>query len=448
MTWRLVLGGIVTQRRSLVGAVVMAGLVSRPTPLEWLTTVAVVWIAAAAGADTALAKRELVVLPVSPKELNRAGWILAAVLPLAVLTLARILGGAWHAFSSEDGWAFHTTPVRVLFDVVYFSLTGAWAVGRPDRYEPFFREDPNLYRFMFGVLVMAVVPFIVIPRLPETFGEIPAMLWVVVVAALGAGLAPLFRTPEWPRRESPPTTSPEPTPLPLKIQGEVVPLPASRIEGIWVPMRGVAGQALLWTVITVGFAVIGQYMKSGFTIWGPFDESITTVRFLTTIGLFPLLLLGLCPSLGSWIGALKRLPVSARSAALLLSLAPTTAPVIFWATLLLIHMVSSWQSPDVLRLGLLTAYIGAASLADALGTKAGSSMAKFAVGALVVMAVAYGIDENRPLLTAVVEHWALPLAGLLCLGLSWLVNLHTWTRSRGSSRVFRFNRSTQSMGAR
>lgn len=448
MTWRLVANVVFIERRSLTGAVVIIGLVSRPSGWEWLIGGVALMIAAAAGANTSLDKRELVVLPISPGELHRAGWILAAVLPLVVLTLARILGGAWHTITTDDGWAFHATPVRVLFEMVYLSLVGAWAVRTPDRYEPSYDEDPNLYRFLLGVLVMAAVPFVVIPWLPESLSAVPPMLWVVFVAALGFGVSPLLRTPEWHRRDSPPVTT-EPTPLPLKIRGEVLALPAFRSEGLWIPMRGVAGQALTWIVIMLGFtAVLGATTKNAFSLWGPFDASLTDLRFLMTAGLLPMFFLGLSPGLSPWIGALKRLPLSSRETALLLSVAPATMPIMYWAALLVIHLVTAWQWPDVLRLGILTALIGSASLADAVGTKGGSSMVKMAAGATVVMAFAYAADENRPLLTAIVDHWALSLVGLLCFGLSWLLNLHTLARSSGSSRAFRFNRSWQSARAR
>lgn len=48
MTWRLVAGVVFLERRSLIGAIVMAGLVSRPTLPWWLTGV-VLWIVAGAG---------------------------------------------------------------------------------------------------------------------------------------------------------------------------------------------------------------------------------------------------------------------------------------------------------------------------------------------------------------------------------------------------------------
>jgi hypothetical protein len=448
VTWRLVLGVVFTERRSLFGAMVIIGLISRPTSWEWLTGGLVMLIAAGAGAHTSLDKRELVVLPSSPRELYRAAWILSAALPLAVLMLARVVGGAWHGFASDEGWAFHATPVRVLFEIVYFSLVGATAAGRPDRYEPDFREDPNLVPFLLGVLVMAAVPFVVIPWLPDRISDVPVMAWLVGAAGLGIGLTPLLRTPEWHRRESRPASSPESSRPSVRPHGAVAPLRTSGIGGIWVPTRSVAIQAFVWTVVMVAFVAFVLYTQPERTIGLAFDDSLDNLRFLMTLGFPFLLLIGLCPGLAPWVGALKRLPLSSRETALFMSLVPAMVPVMYWTALLVISVVVAKAAPNTFRLTLLAAIIGAASLVDALGTKAGSSTAKLGFGFLGLVVLLFGVDENRALVAAVMEHWALALAGLLALALSWFVNLHTLTRSPGSARVFRFNRSAQSMGAR
>lgn len=451
MTWRLVAGVVFLERRSVSGAIVMIGLMSRPTLPWWLTGVALLMmVAVGAGFYTALSKRELVVLPSGPVEQNRAGWILTGVFPFALLLLARLLGGALHAVAGDGGFVFHASPVQILFEVVYFSVIAASTAGKPERYEPPFDEDPRLWRFVAGVLVMAVLPFVVISVLPDRVSDLPWFAWVVGAAALAYGVAPLLRTPTPYKRDFPAVTVKDTPPTPaLRTHTLPVAPPASRLTGVWVPMRGVAGMAAIMAVIMLGFmAVLGQFTKIPISLWGPFHESLTTPRFLGTLGLLPMLVLGLSPGLAPWIAALRRLPLSSRETALLLSVAPATLPVVYWATLLLIHLVTAWQWPDTLRLSLLAAYIGTASLADALGTKGGSSMVKMAAGGVVVMAFAYGVDEDRQRLTSAVEHWALPLTGLLCFAVSWLLNFHTLTRSAGSSRSFRFNRSWQSARAR
>ncbi len=449
MTWRLVVGAVFLERRSLIGAIVMAGLVSRPSQPWWLSGV-VLWIVAATGtgAYTALGKRELVVLPSGPAEQNRAGWILTGVFPVAVLLFARVLGGAWHAIS-DGSFVFHASPVQILFEVVFFSVTAASTAGKPERYEPAFDEDPGLWRWVAGMLGMAVLPFVVIPILPERVSDLPVIAWVVGAAALAYGVAPLFRTPTVYKRDFPAVTEQDAAPAPAKRnQTSPVAPPATRLTGVWVPMRGVAGMAAIMTVIMLGLiAVLAHYTKAKVSLWGPFDASLTDVRFLSTVGLLPMFALGLSPSLAPWIAALKRLPISSRETALMLSLAPAMMPALYWASLLVIHLVTAWQWPDALRLGILTTLVGCASLADALGTKGGSSMVKMAAGATLLLAFTYGMD-NRALMTAVVSHWALPLAGLVCFALSWLLNLHTLTHSAGSSRALRFNRSWQSARAR
>jgi hypothetical protein len=159
-------------------------------------------------------------------------------------------------------------------------------------------------------------------------------------------------------------------------------------------------------------------------------------------------LTGLCPSLAPWIGALKRLPLSSRRAALLLSLAPTTVPIMFWTALLILHFLVAAEAPNALRLGQLMMFIGLVALIDALGTKTGSGTVKSALGFAVFLPFVFGMDTNRALVEATLAHWALPLVGVLCLALAWVVNFHTLTRSPGSARAFHLNRRTDRVGAR
>jgi len=449
MTWRLVLGAIAIERRSLFGAMLMAGLVSRPTLPWWMTGVVMLLVIGAGGsAHTALGRRELAVLPVSPRELHRAGWILTVALPIALLMLARVFGGAWHSWGDTTTFAFHATPVRVMFDIAYISVIGAWIAARPDRYEPDFREDPGLYRFVVAALAMAVLPFVVIPWLPDRVGEVPVMAWVVGVVALGIALASLLRTPAASRRDSPPATAPEPTPPPVRAQAAGRSLPESRVRGIWIPMCGVAGQTLVSTVGLLVFIAVLQYVTTRAVFWEPFAHSLTDLRFLGTIGMLMLLVFGLLPGLGRWIGTLKRLPITARNLALLMSVTPAMTPVMFWSALLIIHVAATAQWPETLRLSMLMALIGVASLIDALGTKAGSYRAKMWLGFSVMASLMFAVDANRELVAAMLQHWALPLAGLLCVVLAWMVNHHTLTRSSASSRVFRYGWSNQQQRAR
>jgi len=236
--------------------------------------------------------------------------------------------------------------------------------------------------------------------------------------------------------------------LPARLRPPTTPDMAARFEGMWVPMRGVAAQALVWTIVMLIFLAVVQRLRGVVTITWPFDSSMTDLRFLTTIGVPMMFLLGLCPTLAPWIGMLKRLPLSSRRAALLLSLAPTTLPIAFWTVLLVIHLLATAQAPDALRLGQLALFIGLVALVDGLGTKSGSSTARLMIGFPVLVLFTYGMVENRELVAAVLEHWTLPLIGALCLGLAWVVNFHTLTRSAGSARAFHNGRPTQTVGTR
>src|SRR5690606_7157339 len=123
--------------------------------------------------------------------------------------------------------------------------------------------------------------------------------------------------------------------------------------------------------------------------WQPFDSSLTRLRFLTTICLPMLMVLGMLPGLGNRLSLLKWLPLSSGRAALILGLAPAATPVLFWTMLVMIHLAFSAQWPGTVHVGLLVAFIGAGSLVDALGVKSGSSMMKLVIGVPFLLAYAY-----------------------------------------------------------
>jgi hypothetical protein len=424
MTWRLVRGVVYMQRWSLMYMAFMVGLLSGQR--RWMGVVALLTaLLAGLKARDAVAMRELVPLPVGPSELHRAEWLLAALVPSALLTFGHGVNGTWH------------TP-RVGFEVVYFSLFSAWLV-RAD-------EDPLLPRVLVGITFL-VAPFVVIDRLPPATTDVPAFLWLCAASLLGVGLRPLISPPSvYPRPSR--TVAFEPPPLPARLRPPTTPDFASRFEGMWVPMGGVTGQAAHWTLVVVVLLAVAQYFKGDVALWWAFARSITDSRFLTSVGLPTMFMIGLGPSLAPWLGVLRRLPMSTRRLALLLSLAPGTMPVVFWTSLFALQFLSTAEAPDALRLGLLSVFIGVVALIDALGTRLGSTMTKAVLGLLVFLPTSYGLAKQMPLVEAVLAHWALPLAGVLCVALAWFVNFNTLTRSAGSSRAYQAERSTQSAGAR
>jgi len=437
MTRRLVLGIVYIQRWSLLYQAVMVGVLSGQR--RWLGVVAVM-IALVMGmkARDGVAKREFAPLPVRAGDLHRAEWILSALVPVALLTVGRLLGGTWQAALGDGGWTFQASAPQVIFEIVYFSLFSAWIVRES--------EEPLLPRVFVGIAFLAA-PFIAIDRLPIAIDDVSALWWICAMVLLGVGLRPLISPPLVYQRSSP-TVAFEPPPLPARLRPPTTPDFASRFEGMWVPMRGVMAQALVWTLVMLTVVAAAQHMRGTVTLWWPFDSTMTDLRFLTTIGIPIMFLIGLCPSLAPWMGVLKRLPLSSRRVALLLSLAPTTMPIVFWTALLVLHFLVSAQTPDDLRLSQLMVFIGFVALIDALGTKSGSGTIRLALGFSLFVPFVFGMDTNRALVEATLAHWGLPLVGVLCLALAWTVNFHTLTRSPGSARAFQLGRPTHTVGAR
>lgn len=424
MTWRLVLGVVYMQRWSLLSMALMVGVLSGQR--RWSGIVALITaLLAGLKCSDAVEMRELAPLPMGPSDFHRAQWLLTAIVPVGLLAIGYGVNGTWH------------TPT-VVFDVVYFSLLSAWLV-RAD-------EDPLLSRPLVGITFL-ITPFVVIDRLPTATSDVPILLWLCAAALLAVSVRPLITPPSMYPRSSP-TVAFEPPPLPARLRPPATPDFASRFEGMWVPMRGILGQAALWTLVVVVLLAVAQYFRGDVALWWSFDRSVTDSRFLTSIGLPTMFALGLGPSLAPWLVGLRRLPMSTRRLALLLSLAPCTMPIVFWATLYLLQFLSTAETPDALRLGLLSGFIGTVALVDAIGTKSGSPMTKAVLGLVVFLLTSYGLAKQVSLLEVVLAHWALPLAGVLCLALAWIVNLHTLTYSAGSSPAFQMGRQRHATGAR
>lgn len=424
MTWRLVLGVIYMQRWSLLSMALMVIVLSgqrRWSGIVALTTA----LLAGLKCHDAVGMRELVPLPIGARELHRAEWLVAALIPIGLLSVGHVAHGTWNV-------------PRTAFEVVYFSLLSAWLVRAG--------EDPLLPSVLVGITFL-ITPFVVIDRLPTATSEVPILLWLCAAVLLGVSVRPLITPPSvYPR--SSPTVAFEPPPLPARLRPPTTPDFDSRFKGMWVPMRGVVGQAVAWTLVVVVLLAVAQYFKGDVALWWSFDRSVTDSRFLTRIGLPTMFALGLGPSLAPWLVGLRRLPMSTRRLALLLSLAPCTMPIVFWATLYLLQFLSTAETPDALRLGLLSGFIGTVALVDAVGTKSGSLLTKAVLGLVVFLLTSYGLAKQMSLLEVALAHWALPLAGILCLALAWIVNLHTLTYSGGSAPAFQMGRQRHAVGAR
>jgi len=181
VTWRLVLGVVALQWRSILGPLVMVTLFSRSNGMPgWLAGGLPLLFVVATGVTTisSLSQRALVVLPVGPKDLNRTTWVLAVILPLVLLTVGRCLAASVDGlFADQWSWVYPASPVRVFYECLFLALVGVWSVNMPDRHQPDFRADSRLWLKILIMVGAMAVPFIVIPLLPSTFGAISPIGW-------------------------------------------------------------------------------------------------------------------------------------------------------------------------------------------------------------------------------------------------------------------------------
>lgn len=452
MTWRLVLGVIALQWRLILSPLVMVTLVSRSDNMPgWLAGGLALLFVVATGATTnsALSQRALVVLPVGPKELNQATWVLAVLLPLAMLTIGRGVAASVNAaFADQWSWVYPASSIRVFYECLFLALVGVWAVGVPDRHEPDYRADPRLWLKLSAMLGTAAIPFLAIPFLPSSFAAITPLGWLITAVLAAIASIPVIWMPTQYRRPSPAVVVEQEPPAPKAGSITSAPVTPARFKGVWALLPGVIAQAAGLAALFIVFQLSIQWSKPSQTLLQPFDPGMSAARFVWTICPLILMFIGMLPGLGSKIPTLKLLPLPSRRAAAALTLAPAVTPLVFWGALLLIHVAVSMSWPGTLRAEYLIALMGLAALVDALGIKAGSPLIKFAIGAPLVLALTYATDIDKAQAELLLRHWLVPMIGLVSVALAYFVNLHTMTRSPRASRAYRYGRIGAPQGAR
>lgn len=452
MTWRLILGVMMMERRSILSALLMTMFMSRSSAAEWLMGGAVVLFVGAISmsAPDALATRTFSVLPLSARDISRATWLLLAGLPVAILTLGRVLSASIFApFGDEWSWVFPATPVRVFYECLFFAVIGAWTVLVPDRHAPDYREDSGLYLVVLAVLGMMAVPFILLRFLPAGFDGISPLGWVLTGVAVVLAATPLFLPPKQFVRPDPPRRpleTPQATLVTRPASALAVPTP--RLTGVWALMPQVMKHATAWSAGFITFQLALQWTRDSQPVLQPFAPDMPAARFMVGVCFLMVFVIGMMPGLGQRVPMLRLLPIPATRAATALTLAPVVTPVVFWTALILMHVAVSSAWPSTLRLKYLVLLAGLAAVVDALGIKAGSQRAKAAIGFLVTFALLSASNGDRAWLELVLTHWLVPAVGVASLVAAYVLNLHTMTRMERGSRAYRYGQSDMAQRAR
>lgn len=449
MIWRLMRGALRLERKSLLNLVAMTAILSWQTFVPaWIAGGILVLMALGSGFSSAiaLARREVLILPLGQKELNHATWLLVVLVPTVSLLIGRSLGMAVSlAWSEAEPWAFPVTPVRMFYEVIFFALVAAVMVLKPERDEPDFRNDPGLYLALAGFLVTASVPFVVASRIPTSFNSMTPVAWMLTLLACVVAVVPLV----WTRRRTPRVLTT--VVIPGVVSQKQKRTRASRLDalqGLWRLLPGMVGIATAWVTSMLALLMVVQSNSERATIWRPFDPTMTEARFLFTVCIPLLFLIGSFPGVGSRLRALRTLPLSRSRLAVITTVAPTLTPLFYWLALLVIHLVVTGAWPETMRVGYLLTLIGVASLVDAVGIRSGYPVAKVAFGAAVLLAFDFLTDGDPARANAALALGISPLTGIALLALALLVNYDTLTRSTGNARAYRFGRLGQPQGAR
>lgn len=452
MTWRLVLGAMLLDRREILSVLLMVAFSSRiNSTYEWVTGGAAMILACSAGlsAPDKFSTRTLSVLPSDTRDINRATWVLVVGLPLLLLTVGRALSASIFApFEDPWSWVFPATPVRVFYECLFLAIVGAWNVLVPDRHAPDYREDSGLYLLVLGMLGAMAVPFVVLRYLPATFAGISTFGWMLTGVGIALAFTPLFVKPKQFVRPDPTRLVFEPVPAKL-VDGSPTnrAVSAPRLPGVWALMPRVMKHAAAWSSVLITFHLAMQWARPSQPILQPFTADMSGVRFLQVGCFMMLFLIGMLPGLGQRVPMLKLLPVTATRAAAVLTLAPVVTPLVYWGALLLMHIAVSTAWPETLRLEYLLALAGLAAVVDALGIKTGSPRGKAAIGFPIIFVLAVALDGDRSRVELMLQHWLVPTAGVASLALAYVLNLHTMTRAERSSRAFRYGQTDMPQGA-
>lgn len=437
------------ERRSILSMLLMSTFVSRLDSTASGGAAVLLVGSAGLSAAGAFSTRTLSVLPLDTRDINRATWVLAAGLPVLLLTAGRIISASVLApFEDPWSWVFPVTPVQVFYECLLFAMVGAWHVLVPDSLAPDWGSS-GLYLLVLGILGAMAVPFVVLHYLPATFAGISAMGWVLTGVAIALASTPLFVAPKQFARTAPPPPVIETAPA--KLTADTVAnglLPAPRITGVWALMPRVMAQAVAWSAVFMTFHLVIDWTRGSEVSLQPFDPGMSGVRFLMVTSFVLLFVIGLLPSLGTRVPMLKLLPVPATRAAVVLTLAPVMTPLIFWGALILMHVAVSTAWPETLRLEYLVIMAGLAAAVDALGIKSGSEQIKAAIGYTILFVLAFAFDGSRAGLERMLQHWLVPTVGVASLALAYALNLHTMTTAARGSRAYRYGQSKMPQGAR
>lgn len=414
--------------------------------------------------------REIRILPINPRDARNAAFLAVMSLPVLVLVI-RLLW--WTIGTTFDFWPDQQIPIegvllRSLFEILYVSA----AFTLTDRDSELDQPGKGLPRFALALLhiLWYFSPFAAPEIIPRSLGAFAWYNWVALAVMAAMAARPLFTDrDEWPRlgvipgagrlQSKAPPMPPVPIDTPIALPKELkVPWWARitvflllgdntrhRLRDTATGFRrivpGLLGTAAAQAAVASLVIPVVAYFSPK-PLPPPMMADMSDGRFALVSGLFVLMMIppGFASGLQPWLRRLRVLPVPTSTLVALNTIAPWRSLAFLWCFACLIHVARTWTAPETLRLDVLVAACGVASLTGALITRLRSHVTFMIAFTFPLLAfLAFELLNDRFDLAAVWQPEHLPVLGVVALLAAVALNHHTFTRSSSSARVYRAN---------
>ena len=414
--------------------------------------------------------REMRVLPIRPRDARNAAWLAVMCVPVLVL-MFRLLwwtaGAVWHVWP-ERFIPLEGVLLKSTFQLLYVSASFTLTDRSLETYQPGKGLRTLGSAILFAPWMFS--PFAAQEIIPRSLGAFAWYNWVVLDVMAAMATRPLFTDrDEWPRlgviheagrlQSKAPPMPPVPIDTPITLPKDVkVPWWARitvflllgdntrhRLRDTATGFRrivpGLLGTAAVQAAVAALFTPVVAYFSPR-ALPPPMMADMSDGRFAFVSGLFVLMMIppGFASGLQPWLRRLRVLPVPTSTLVALNTIAPWRSLAFLWCFACLIHVARTWTAPETLRLDVLVAACGVASLTGALITRLRSQVTFIVAFTFPLLAfLAFELLNDRFDLAAVWQPEHLPVLGVVALLAAVALNHHTFTRSSSSARVYRAN---------
>lgn len=412
--------------------------------------------------------REIRSLPINPRDARNAAFLAVMSVPVLVLLIRLVW---WTVGTSWNFWPGHQIPLesvflRSAFEILFVSANFTLTDRSLEPYQP----GKGLRTFASAVLYAPwfFLPFAAPEIIPLSLGSFAWYNWVALAVMATMAARPLFTDrDEWPRlgviheagrlQSKAPPMPPVPIDTPITLPKDAKLPWWARITvflllgdntrhrlrdsatGFRRIVPGLLGTAAAQAAVASLVIPVVAYFSPK-PLPPPMIADMSDGRFAFVSGLFVLMMIppGFASGLQPWLRRLRVLPVPTSTLVTLNTIAPWRSLAFLWCFACLVHVARTWTAPETLRLDVLVAACGVASLTAALMTRLRSHVTIMIAFTFPLLAfLAFELLNDRFDLAGVWQPEHLPVLGVVALLAAVALNHHTFTRSSSSARVYR-----------